>query len=115
MKRVLLALAVAAVTVAGTGVAWAHSTDEDRAARREAVRACREQARQAQPEADRQTVRADVRECLEAQGITPRPHAAEHRERRAQFRDCVKKAREEHPGAERPTIREAVRDCTQRA
>jgi ribosomal 50S subunit-associated protein YjgA (DUF615 family) len=109
MKRFLVVLALSAVAVGGASVAWAHPFGGD-GARREALRACRQEVKEANPEADRATIRAAVRSCLEEAGILP-PLTEEQKERRATFRQCLETARTEHPDADRATIRQAVREC----
>ena len=117
MRRMPVVLLLAGLAAGGAGVAWAHPADGDRAARREALQACREQAREADPEAEPGQLREAVRACLEARGITPRPLTPEQREereeRRGRFRECVQQAREENPDAERRELRQAVRECLQ--
>lgn len=111
MKRVLVVLVLAGVVAAGAGAAWAHPTRGDRAERREAVRSCVREAREAQPDAEREQLKEAVKACLQARGFTPRPLTPEQQERRAKLRECVEKARADHPGADRATIRGAVREC----
>jgi hypothetical protein len=86
MKR-LVAVVVLAGVVVGGGVAWAAGADE-RAARREARRACVDQVRAENPDATRAELIVPVRECMAAAGydLPPRPQA----------RLCIREAREAH-------------------
>ncbi len=104
MKRYLAFLVVAGAIAAGAGIAWAHPSGEGGSAdgpRREAIRTCVREAREANPDTDRAELKEAVMSCLEAKGITPRQPTPERRERRAEFRECVDKARAAHPGADR--------------
>jgi hypothetical protein len=108
MKRIFAVLVLAGL-VAGAGVAWAHPGD--RAARREALRSCVQQAREDQPDASKDELKPIVRSCLEAQGISPRFTP----EQREQAKACLEQAKQDNPDADRPTIRHAARPCLEQA
>lgn len=117
MRRILgVAIGAALVVVAGAGtVAWAGPGRADPALR-EAAKACVAEAKAANPDADRATVRAAARPCLEAAGIDVRHLTPEQEARRAALRECVKAARDANPDAanpdeDRPALREAVGAC----
>src|SRR5919202_26585 len=112
MKRtkILLAAAIAVVSVAGATAAWAQTTSNDRGAKRQALRDCVAQARAAHPDAPKADLKDDVKACLEAKGITlPQPLTDEQK---AQAKACIQQARADHPG-DRPAIREQVKSCLQ--
>ena len=111
MKRFLAVLVVAGVAVGGAGIAWAHPSGEGRGPRREARLACLREAREANPDAERAELKAAVKSCLEAKGITPPQLTPEQQARWDKFRACVEKARAEHPDADRHAVRHAVREC----
>ena len=67
MKRVLVVLVGTGIAVGGGVAAWAHPASPNR----EAARTCLADAKAADPDADKTVLREAVRDCLEAQGITP--------------------------------------------
>lgn len=103
MKRLLAVVAGTGIAVGGGAAAWAHPGGPNR----QAARACMAEARAAEPEADRAALREAVRECLEAQGITPRPL----RPRLAEVRECREQVKAEHPEAAGAELRRLVREC----
>ena len=109
MKR-LLALAILALVVAG-GAGVAYASGGGHPAKRAAARECLRDARQANQGADRATIRAAVKACLDEQGIEPGRNLTP--EQRDQVRACVSEARA--AGGERAEIRAAVRSCLEAA
>ncbi len=111
MRRILGVAVGAVVVVAGAGtVAWAGPGRGDPVLR-EAAKACVAEAKAANPDADRATIRQAATPCLEAAGIDVRDLTPEQEARRQALRECVKAARDGNPDAERPALREAVRAC----
>ena len=112
MKRIVTALVVAGIAVAGAGVAWAQTSgDGDGAARRGALRECVRQARQDHPDATRAELKPFVKSCLEEHGIAPRFTP----EQKEQAKACLEQAKGANPGADRATIRQAARQCLEQA
>jgi hypothetical protein len=107
MKRTLVVLAAGVIVVGGATAALAHPRDP---AKREAAKACLDQARQAHPDADRQELRDAAKPCLEAAGINVPDPTPEQRARREAFRKCAEDARQAHPD-DREARREQVRKC----
>jgi hypothetical protein len=110
MKRSLALLAVAAavaLVAGGATAALAHPRDP---AKREAAKACLDQARQARPDADRKELREAARPCLEAAGIDVREPTPDQKARREAFRRCAREARQAHPEDEEAR-RAQVRTC----
>ena len=114
MKRFLVVLALAAVAVGGASVAWAHPFGGD-GSKREALRACRQEVKEANPDAPREELKDEVKACLEAKGITPRELTPEQQAKRDEAKACLSEAREANPDADRPTIRAAARSCLEQA
>ena len=103
MKRLLAVVVGAGIAVGGGVAAWAHPGGPNR----EAARACLAEAQAADPEADRPALRQAVRDCLEAQGITPR----RLRPRLAERRECRDQVKNDHPDADGAELRRLVREC----
>lgn len=106
MKRVVAVLVGAGIVVGG-GVAWAHPGGPNR----EAARACRAEAKAADPEADRAALREAVRHCLEAQGIDVPEPSPEQQARREALRACLQGVKEANPEADRAQLRQLAQPC----
>jgi hypothetical protein len=111
MKRMIAVLAFTGVVVGGAGVAWAQTAGSDRAAKREALRTCVQQARQANPGGDKAAIREAVKSCLADQGILPKLTD----EQKAQAKACLQQAKQANPDADRRTVRLAARPCLEQA
>lgn len=114
MRRLLALLVGAGVAVGGGVAAWAGPAGPNR----EATKACRAEARAADPDADRQALKDAVRTCLEAQGLT-RPRrdepSPEQQARRDALRTCLQGVRSANPDAERAELRELAKGCLEQA
>lgn len=106
MKRALALLVGAGIAVGGGTAAWAGTTGAS-GPKREAAKACVATARQEVPDGDKAALRDAVRACLEEAGIK-RPRL---RARRHQIRECVAEAREANPDAGREELRPLVKEC----
>lgn len=111
MKRIIAVLIGAGVVVGGAGVAWAQTAGSDRAARREALRTCVQQARQDNPNADKAALKGVVKNCLADKGILPKLTDAQ----KAAAKACVQDAKAAHPDADKVTVRAAARPCLEAA
>jgi hypothetical protein len=113
MKRIVAVVAVAIVGLGGATVAWAQTSEDgtERAERRRVLRECLDEARQANPGADKPAVREAVRSCAEARGVKPRELTPEQRERREQAKACLQAARDANPEGDKAAIRQAARSC----
>ena len=107
MRRLLAVLVGAGIAVGGGVAAWAGPLGPHR----EAAKACRAEARAADPDADRPALKEAVRACLEAQGITRPERDAHVRPKLAELRECREKVRADHPEAVRAELRRLVREC----
>jgi hypothetical protein len=107
VRRVLAALVGAGVVVGGGVAAWASPGGPNR----EAAKACRAEAKQADPDAGRESLRDAVRSCLEAQGITPREPTPEQRATREALRACLQGVKEANPDADRAELRPLAKPC----
>lgn len=115
MKRVLAVLVGAGVAVGGGVAAWAGPGGGPH---REAAKACAADAKAADPEIDRAALKAAVRSCLEAQGITPKgrpPITPEQQARRDALRSCLQGIKAAHPDAPKEELREAGKPCLEAA
>jgi hypothetical protein len=110
-KRFVALVVIVGALVGGVGVAWAHVGGGP--LRREALRTCRQEARDQNPDADREALKAAVKSCLEAQGLAPGQRLSD--EQKAQAKACVQAAREANPDADRPTVLAAARPCLEAA
>lgn len=113
MKRTLAVLAAAGVVLGGGAVAFATTTGPD-PARREAARACLDQAREANPDADPAQLREAAKPCLDAAGIRPRELTPEQKAKRQQFRECAAKVLTGNPDSDRRELRDLVRETCKR-
>ena len=111
MKRVLAVLVGAAIAGGGGVAAWAHPGGPNR----EAAKACRAGAKEADPDAGDAALREAVRSCLEAQGITPREPTPEQRATREALRACLEGVKEANPDAERSELRDLAGPCFEQA
>lgn len=116
MKRVLAVLVGAGVAVGGGVAAWAGPGPGG--PNREAAKACAATAKAADPDVARADLKAAVRSCLEAQGITLKertPPTPEQRARREAVRTCLQGVKEANPGADRAALRQAAMPCLEQA
>jgi len=110
--KVDVAVVGAGIAVGGGAAAWAGTNSGG--ANREAAKACLSQARADHPDADRAALKEAVKACLAAQGITPgshRPLTPERQARRSALKACVKSVRADHPDAARAELRTLVKEC----
>lgn len=110
-KQTVAVLIAAAIALGGAGVAWAQTGEGDRAARREVVRTCIQQAREANPAADKEVIRDAVKSCLAELGFAPRLTE----EQKAQARACLQEAKAANQDAGRRAVRAAARPCLEQA
>lgn len=113
MRRVLAVLIGAGVAAGGGAAAWAGTAGAD-PAKREAARTCLSQAREATPDADRAALREAVRACMTEAGFEGRTPTPEQRAKREAARACVDAARSAHPD-DKVAMREAARACLEEA
>jgi hypothetical protein len=112
MKRMLAVLVGAGIAVGGGAAAWAAPNG----ANREAAKACLADAKAANPNASKADLRAAVRSCLEAQGITgPRKLTPEQQATRAALRTCLQGVKAANPNADRAQLRELAKPCFEQA
>lgn len=109
MKRIIAVLVGAGIVVGGAGAAWAQTGD--RAARRQALRTCVEQARQDNPNATKADLKEPVKNCLADAGVLPKLTD----EQRAAAKACVDAAKAANPDADKLTVRAAARPCLEQA
>jgi len=117
MKRVLAALIGATIAVGGGAAAWA-GTGPGGGARREAAKACLQQAKLDHPNADKATLKDAVKSCLSAQGITPgtsRQLTPEQQATRSALKDCLKGVKSANPTADKPQLRDLAKPCLEAA
>ena len=111
MRRMLAVLVGAGIAVGGGAAAWAQTTSPNR----EAAKACLAEARAADPDADRAALREAVKACLEAQGITPggarKELTPEQQARRDALKACLQGVRAANPDAERAELRDEAKAC----
>lgn len=115
MRRVLAVLVGTGIAVGGGAAAWAQTGG----ANREAAKACLTDARAADPDAERAALREAVKACLEAQGITPRGDrrelTPEQQAKRDALRACLQGVRAANPDAERAELRDEAKACFDQA
>ena len=109
MRRVLAALGGAGIAVGGGAAAWAGTAGADRP-KREATKACLSVARQADPDADKAALRNAVKACLDEAGIEGRMPTPEQQAKREAVRSCVQAAKADHPDD-----KAAARACLEQA
>jgi hypothetical protein len=109
MKRVLAMVVGAGMAVGGGAAAWAGTAGAG-GPNREAVKACRDQAREELPDADRATLREAVKACLIEAGIEVPTPTPEQRARREAVRGCIEAAKDANP-EDKAAARAAARDC----
>jgi ribosomal 50S subunit-associated protein YjgA (DUF615 family) len=102
MRRVLAVLVGAGLAVGGGAAAWAGTAGAG-GPNREAVKACRDQAREELPDGDRAALREAVRACLDEAGV-------DIPAKRAEVRDCVMAAKDANPD-DKVAARAAARQC----
>ena len=113
MRRVLAVLIGGGIALSGGAAAWAQTTGPD-GTKREAVRACRSQAREATPDADKAALREAVKACLTEAGIEGRTLTPEQQARRDAVKACVDAARAANPD-DKTAARAAARTCLEEA
>ncbi|MGI8808212.1 MAG: hypothetical protein ACR2KK_10290 [Acidimicrobiales bacterium] len=113
MRRVLALLVGAGIAVGGGATAWAGTAGAS-GPKREAARACLDQAREADPEADRAELKAAVKACLKEAGIEARTPTPEQQAKREALRNCVQAAKAAHP-EDKAAARAAARACLDQA
>ena len=109
MKRIIAVLIGAGIVVGGATVAWAQTGD--RATRREAARTCLQQARQDNANADKEALKATVKNCLADQGILPKLTD----DQKAAAKTCIQQAKAANPDADKVTVRADARPCLEAA
>lgn len=109
MRRVLAVLLGGGIALSGGAAAWAQTTGPD-GSKREAVRACLSQARQAAPDADKAARREAVKACLAEAGVKGRIPPG-RRAKLAGARECLKEVRAANPDASRSELRGLVKEC----
>ena len=109
MKRLIAVLAIAGAVVGIGGVAYAQTGD--RAVRRDALRTCRATVKQENPNADKATLKADLKACLQAQGIGGKLTD----DQKAQAKTCLQQAKAANPDADKVTVLSAARSCLEQA
>ena len=103
----------AGIAVGGSAAAWAGTAGAD-GPKREAAKACLSVARQAAPDADKAARRDAVKACLEEAGIEGRTPTPEQQARRKAVRACVQGAKAGHPD-DKAAARAAARACLDEA
>jgi len=109
MKRLIAVLVGAGIVVGGAGVAWAQTGD--RAARRQALRTCVQQARQDNPNATKADLKDPVKNCLAAAGIMPKLTD----DQKAAAKACLQAAKAANPDADKLTVLANARPCLEQA
>ena len=107
MRRVLAVLVGAGIAVGGGAAAWAGTAGADRP-KREAARACLDAARQEAPDADKAAVREAVKACLKESRIEGRSPSPEQQAKRDAVRSCLKDAKGDSAGDEAAARAEAL-------
>jgi hypothetical protein len=110
MRRVLAVLVGAGIALGGGAAAWAQTATPD-GSKREAARACLSQAREAAPDADRAALREAVKACLTEAGIEGRVLPRHIRAKLAGARECLSEVRAANPEASRSELRALVKEC----
>ena len=113
MIRVLAVLVGAGITVGGVAALWAGTASAD-GPKREAAKACLSVARQAAPDADKAALRDAVKACLDEAGIEGRTPTPEQRANREAVRSCVQGARADHP-TDKAAARAAAQACLEQS
>jgi ribosomal 50S subunit-associated protein YjgA (DUF615 family) len=113
MKRVLAVLVGAGIAVGGGAAAWAQTNAPD-GTKREAARACLNQAREATPDADKAALREAVKACLTEAGIEGRTLTPEQQAKREAVRACIDQAKTANPD-DKVAARAAARSCLEEA
>ena len=113
MRRVLAVLVGGGIALSGGAAAWAQTTGPD-GTKREAARACLSQVREAAPDADKAALREAVKACLTEAGIEGRTLTPEQQARRKAVRACVDAARAANPD-DKTAARAAARTCLEDA
>ena len=101
------------MAVGGGAAAWAGTAGAD-GPKREAAKACLSVARQAAPDADRAALRDAVKACLDEAGIEARTPTPEQQARREAVRSCVQAAKAAHPD-DKAAGRAAAQACLEQA
>jgi hypothetical protein len=115
MRRVLAVLIGAGIAMGGGVAAWAATGGGPN---KEAAKACAATAKAADANISRADLKAAVKSCLEAQGITvkaPKALTPDQQARRDALRTCLQGLKAANPNADRATLRTAAEPCLQQA
>lgn len=115
MKRLMAVLVGTGLAVGGGVAAWAGPGGGDGGAKREAVKACMAQAREAQPGATKAELMQAVRSCLEAQGITRPAPTPEQQAKRQALKSCLADVKKDNPDATKEQLKELAKPCLEQA
>lgn len=113
MRRFLAVMVGAGIAVGGGAAAWAQTTGPD-GTKREVARACLSQAREATPGADKAALREAVKACMADAGIEGRALTPEQQAKRDAVKACVDAARAGNPD-DKAAARAAARTCLDEA
>src|SRR5215213_1429426 len=114
MKRLVAVLVGAGIAVGGGATAWA-GTARASGPNREVAKACLSQAREELPDADKAALRDAVKACLTEAGIEGRTLTPEQQAKRAALRTCVEAAKAATPGGDKAALRAAAKPCLEQA
>jgi len=84
-----------------------HATTPEQQAKRDALKACLKSVKDAQPNADKATLRNAAKPCLEKAGITP----GQVHHKLAAVKECRDTVKAAHSEADKATLRNLVKDC----
>lgn len=118
MKRLLAVLVGAGLAVGGGVAAWAQTSGGSDGTTRAAAKACLQQAKAADSTADKATLKAAVKDCLAAQGITVgQKHqlTPEQQAKRDALKSCLQGVKAANPNATRAELRAAAKPCLDQA
>ena len=107
MKRVLAMMVGGAITVGGGAAAWAGTAGAG-GPNREVARTCLAQAREEPPDADRAALREAVKACMTEAGIEVPTPTPEQQAKREAVRACVRRPKE---ADDKVAARAAARAC----
>ncbi len=115
MKRVLAVLVGAGIAMGGGAAAWATTGG---GSNKEAAKACVAKAKQADANIAGTDLKAAVKSCLTAQGITvkvPKTLTADQQARRDALRTCLQGVKAANPTADKAALRTAAKPCLDHA
>lgn len=118
MKRLLAVLVGAGLAVGGGVAAWAQTTGGSDGTTRAAAKACLQQAKTANPSADKASLKAAVKDCLAAQGITVgQKHqlTPDQQAKRNALKSCLQGVKAANPNATKAELRAAAKPCLDQA